>query len=103
MSSDAQLLNRVERLFEHKLGLPVPLPDTDLFKSGMMDSLAFVNMLLHLEKEFGLKFSLDEIDLEKFRSIASIADHIGGLIPDRAVDGQRQRPLSGVRGRHADR
>jgi acyl carrier protein len=93
----------VERLFEHKLGLPVPSPDADLFKSGMMDSLAFVNMLLHLEKEFGLKFSLDDIDVEKFRSVASIADYIGGLISGGAADGQRQRPVSGVEGRHARR
>ena len=98
MSSDAQLLNRVARLFEHKLGLPMPSLDADLFKSGMMDSLAFVNMLLHLEKEFGLKFSLDDIDVERFRSVARIADYIGGMIP---AGGQHQRPLSGVGGRHA--
>ena len=103
MSSDAQLLNRVERLFEHKLGLPVPSPDADLFKSGTMDSLAFVNMLLHLEKEFGLKFSLDDIDVERFRSVARIADYIGGLIPAGAEGGQRQHPMSGVGGRHAGR
>lgn len=103
MSSDAQLLNRVVRLFEHKLGLPAPAPDADLFKSGMMDSLAFVNMLLHLEREFGLKFSLDDIDVERFRSVTRIADCIGSMIPGSGEGGQHQRPLSGVGGRHAGR
>jgi acyl carrier protein len=81
-------------LFEHKLGLPVPSPDADLFESGVMDSLAFVNMLLQIESEFGLKFSLESIDLERFRSVARIAE----VIASEAADAHQGVPS----GRHRD-
>lgn len=104
MTSDTQLLDRMRRLFEHKLGLPVPAPDTDLLKGGVMDSLAFVNMLLQIEKEFGLKFTLENIDLEKFRSLTSIAGHLGSLLAA-AGDGavQHERPVGGMGGHRAGR
>ena len=102
MSTHAPLLDRVNRLFEHKLGLPVPSPDADLFESGVMDSLAFVNMLLQIESEFGLKFSLESIDLERFRSVASIAEFIAsqGAGADRSPPVGRHTGNRG--GRRAD-
>ncbi|MGE5624347.1 MAG: acyl carrier protein [Bacillota bacterium] len=103
MTTGAQLLNRVERLFEHKLGLPVPSPDVDLLKSGVMDSLTFVNMLLHIEKEFGVKFTLEDIDLEKFRTTASIAEHLAKLAVGGGARERVQRPVGGIGGRRAGR
>jgi len=82
MSPNVPLLDRVNRLFEQKLGLQAPPPDADLFKSGIMDSLAFVNMLLQIESEFGLKISLENIDLERFRSVARIAEFIAAQVAD---------------------
>lgn len=82
MPTDKQLLDRVNALFEHKLGLPPPPPDDDLFKSGVMDSLAFVNMLLQIEAEFGVKFTLENIDLERFRTLGRIAEYLGGCLAE---------------------
>ena len=96
------LVNRVAQLFERKLGLRVPSPDADLLTSGIMDSLTFVNMLLQIEAEFGIKISLDNIDLEKFRSVSSIADFIRSL-PAQNEDGPDQaRALGSVGGRLAN-
>jgi len=89
MSTDAQLLDRVMHLFERKLGLVVSSPDADLFNTGTMDSLAFVNMLLQLEKEFGVRITLENIDLERFRSVTKIVEYIGSQIHG-AADGTRQ-------------
>ena len=104
MSSDMQLLDRVMHLFEHKLGLAVPSPDADLFESGTMDSLAFVNMLLQLEKEFGVRVTLENIDLERFRSATKIADYLASHIPEGA-DGTRgdRHVLGSVGVRHVGR
>ena len=93
MTAEAPTLDRVMHMFEHTLGLPVHDPETDLLGSGAVDSLAFVNMLLQLETEFGVKVSLEDIDLEHFRSPARIARYIAGRQPG--------RPLDRVRGRHA--
>ncbi len=95
MTAEAQTLDRVMHLFEHTLGLPVHDPETDLLESGAVDSLAFVNMLLQLEAEFGVKVSLEDIDLEHFRSPVRIARYFasrqGGPVLGRTV-GRYARP-----------
>lgn len=102
MSTDMQLLDRVMHLFEHKLGLAVLSPDADLLKSGTMDSLAFVNMLLQLEKEFGVRITLENIDLERFRSVAKIADYLGSRLAEGADGARGGHPILGSTGvRHA--
>ena len=103
MSSNAQLLDRAMHLFEHKLGLPVTSPDADLFETGMMDSLAFVNMLLQLEKEFGVRITLENIDLERFRSVAKIADYLGSRIHESGDRPHGGLTLSSEGARHARR
>ena len=103
MSSNTQLLDRAMHLFERKLGLPVTSPDADLFETGMMDSLTFVNMLLQLEKEFGVRITLENIDLENFRSVAKIAEYLGSRIRE-SGDGTRAGfTLSSEGARHARR
>jgi acyl carrier protein len=42
----------------------------------VLDSLAFVELLLQLEREFGVTTSVDDLDVETFRSIACIADFV---------------------------
>jgi D-alanine--poly(phosphoribitol) ligase subunit 2 len=54
----------------------VPSAEADLFESGLLDSLAFVDLLLKLEEEFGIKAAVDELEIDNFRSIARIADFV---------------------------
>jgi acyl carrier protein len=70
------LLDRIYRLFEEELSQPAPAPETDLFDSGAVDSLEFTNLILVLDREFELRLSFDNIDLECFRSLGSIARYI---------------------------
>lgn len=63
----------VARLFASRMNLQVPSSDTDLFETGVLDSLTFVELLLLLEQEFGVKTSLDDLEFENFRSIEKIA------------------------------
>src|SRR5437867_1630151 len=53
-----------------------PSADTDLFETGVLDSMAFVELLLNLERSFGLKVAVDELEIENFRSIRKIADFV---------------------------
>ena len=59
-------------LFRDKLELEVPSAETDLMEGGMMDSLTFVELVFHIEQEFGISISIDKLELEYFRSPASI-------------------------------
>ena len=76
MSEPTSLEAQLAGIFEQKLNLVVPSFDMDLFETGGLDSLVFVELLLCLEKEFGLKVSLEDLELDNFRSIARLAKFI---------------------------
>lgn len=60
-------------LFAKKLSLDVSSVDTDLVETGLLDSLALIELLAQLEERFGVSVSTDDLELENFRSIANIA------------------------------
>lgn len=72
MAGDNEIQDRLMALFRDKLELEVPSAETDLMEGGMMDSLTFVELVFHIEKEFGVPISIDKLELEYFRSPASI-------------------------------
>lgn len=72
----SQLQVQITRFFGEELNVEVPFPDTDLVEAGILDSLTFVNLLVHLEQEFGMEVSLDDLDIDNFCSIAKIADFV---------------------------
>lgn len=64
---------RIAALLAQAPEVEVPAADTDLFETGILDSMAFVDLLARLEQEFGMKCSMEELVIENFRSIARIA------------------------------
>jgi D-alanine--poly(phosphoribitol) ligase subunit 2 len=63
----------IRGLLSEKLLVEVDSLDADLLKAGILDSLALIQLLVHLEERFGVKIPLDELDIEDLRSISSIA------------------------------
>ena len=82
MYQPAELRERIAQLFSSGMHLDVPSPDLDLFDAGVLDSLAFVELLLQLEREFGVIASADDLELENFQSIARIADFVMARAPE---------------------
>jgi methoxymalonate biosynthesis acyl carrier protein len=70
----ARLKALVREVFSREMNVDVPSTETDLFETGLLDSLTFVDLLVRLEEEFSLKLRLDEIDLESFRSIDRVVE-----------------------------
>jgi acyl carrier protein len=68
--------DRVQRLFVETLNVEVPSPDTDLIEGGLLDSLALVELLFALEREFAFTIALENLDIDSFRSIRSIAGFV---------------------------
>lgn len=66
-------VDRIKAIFERRLGILVPAADADLFAAGTLDSLSFINLLLHLESEFGISIPLEKLDLEQFSTVNRIA------------------------------
>jgi len=73
MPVDADLTARVSAIFSEVLHVEVASTETDLFEAGLLDSLAFVELLLQLERVFGVTTSLEDLELDHFRTIARIA------------------------------
>jgi methoxymalonate biosynthesis acyl carrier protein len=76
MVDEITLRERIARVFSDVLSVDVPAADTDLFRTGVLDSLAFVELLAHLEREFGVTTSVDDLQIDNFRSIARIASYV---------------------------
>ena len=73
MPPDSGLADRIAAIFQEALHLDPPPSDLDLFDTGVLDSLAFVELLLRLEQDFGVAVSVDDLELENFRTIERIA------------------------------
>lgn len=76
MSDSNRLRERIAGLIAGALHIEAPAVDTNLFDAGVLDSLAFVELLVQLEQEFGVTTSVDDLEADNFQSIASIADFI---------------------------
>ncbi len=75
-SPRASLQAQVASMVGDALQVDVPAPETDLLEAGTLDSLGLVEVLLQLERRFGVKADLEGLDFDTFRSVASIADFI---------------------------
>jgi D-alanine--poly(phosphoribitol) ligase subunit 2 len=67
------LNEKLTELILLRLDREVATPDTDLFASGLLDSLALVMLIAAVEDEFACEVPLEEFDPEHFRTVANIA------------------------------
>jgi acyl carrier protein len=82
VATDSEVLHaRLKAFFSEKLSVEVSSVDTDLAQTGILDSLALVELLTYIEKEFGTEVSLDNIEIEDFHSIARIAEYVDAHSP----------------------
>jgi acyl carrier protein len=72
------IVDRLIALFAESFHIEVPAPDTDLLESGLLDSFQFVELLAHLEREFGMRIRIDDLELDDLRSLERIARLVAG-------------------------
>jgi D-alanine--poly(phosphoribitol) ligase subunit 2 len=89
------IIGRLGALFSESLHIEAPSADTDLFETGILDSLQLVELLLQIEQRFGFQIKIDDIDLDDLRTLARIAR----LIAARTAGSQPTR-LSSLEVRH---
>ena|SRR5437867_3439609 len=70
------IIARLRALFANDLNIIVPADDVDLIGTGLLDSLALVEVLARVEPEFGVMIEFEELEIESFRSISSIAEFV---------------------------
>ena len=67
---------QVTELLATHLHLEVRDAETDLLGGGLLDSLGLVELLALLEQRFDVQISLEELELDHFRTVGSIAAFI---------------------------
>ena len=76
MAQHAPHQQQIIQLFSHKLQVDVPTVNTDLIDAGLLDSLAFVELIAHLEQLIGSEISVVDLELDEFRSVSRIAEFV---------------------------
>ncbi len=66
-------VNKIAKVFTEELNLEVPSTESDLFETGLLDSLKFVELLVKLEEVFGTLIAIEDLEIDNFRSIRKIA------------------------------
>jgi len=77
--------DRIIHLLSEKVHVEVPSADTDLMESGLLDSLALVELMSSLEEQFGINISFDEVEIDNFRSARRIAEFVNQRSRPRAM------------------
>jgi acyl carrier protein len=65
--------DHIARVFKEELAIEVPSFDTDIIAAGLLDSLMLVTLLFELEQRFAATIPLETIDIERLRTVDSIA------------------------------
>jgi acyl carrier protein len=82
VATDNEVLHaQLKAFFSEKLSVEVSSVDTDLVQTGILDSLALVELLAYIEKEFKTEISFDDVEIEDFHSIARIAEYVDAHSP----------------------
>jgi acyl carrier protein len=74
MEHDSRHLTaEIVELIKDKLLVEVGLPEEDLLVSGVLDSLTLVQLLVDMEQHFHITIPLEELEIDDFRSAASLS------------------------------
>ena len=74
-----ELRDQVAKVMSDQAGIDVPDAETDLLDAGLIDSMALVTLIVAFEDTFGVQLPLDDFEIDRFRSVASIADFLTSL------------------------
>jgi D-alanine--poly(phosphoribitol) ligase subunit 2 len=74
MDRQFQPLWDIQWLCLNKLSIRIDSVDADLFATGLLDSMALVQLIMELEQHFKIELPMGELDIGSFRSIREIAE-----------------------------
>lgn len=76
MTTINDLTAELQELLPLELNIQIPDAETDLIKTGIIDSFGLVNLLFLIERRWGIKISVDQLELGHFRTVKGIAAFI---------------------------
>jgi len=73
---EEEVTAQVRELVQLVLNARIGSDDTDIVETGLLDSLALVELLVGIEREFNVQVELETLDLDNLRSVRSIAQMV---------------------------
>lgn len=83
---NSTICGKLHSIFEERLQIAVPSDSTDLFETGVMDSLKLVDLLSELEREFSFRVILSQLDIDVFRSIERMTEFVAGHAREKEIE-----------------
>lgn len=84
MTLEARLIDYIQNQL-----VPGSLPDlavdSDLVGEGVLDSTAFMQMVLWVEEQFGFAVDVEEMTPENFGTVRNMAEYLRRKAPDRVL------------------
>jgi acyl carrier protein len=85
MTDERTLQHEITSLLFHNLNVEVSSVHDDLLGSGLLDSLKIVELLVELETRYAVTIPLEDLEIQMFRSVASVARVIATLCASTAL------------------
>jgi methoxymalonate biosynthesis acyl carrier protein len=74
MTGDAEAIRELVAAFLSRRDAALrPGPDEELFTTGMVNSLFAMELISFLESRFGVRFGVEDLDLDNFATLNQIA------------------------------
>lgn len=73
---EEEVTAQVRELVQLVLNARIGSDETDIVETGLLDSLALVELLVGIEREFNVQVDLETLDLDNLRSVRSIAQMV---------------------------
>jgi acyl carrier protein len=72
-------VKRVQGLMKDVLAISPDGIDQDLLESGLLDSMALIELLYVIEQEFAVELPLEDLDVDRLRSVRGSASYVEQL------------------------
>lgn len=71
-----EVAEKVSKYILDNVNLDSIEPDMDIFEEGLVSSLFAIELMTFLEKNFGIKITTNDLDMNNYKSINSITEFI---------------------------
>jgi acyl carrier protein len=84
-NNSSQVEEIIRNFINNSVNIDALGDDENLFESGLINSLFAVQLMTFVERKFGIEISMDDLDVENFKSVNATAAFIGRKSSARAV------------------
>lgn len=80
MEIKSTLKNYIVTEIMHERDLSILADDAPLIEGGIIDSMGLIELVLFIEKKFGVEVAEEEMDIDNFRTLNSLTAYIQSKI-----------------------